>query len=124
AALQPAGSDARIESLLRRAGLLTGVGATEEAIRACASILEERQGEPRAVAALEQLLAAGVARAAALLEPVYREAGDGTRLLAVLERRLLEAAPDERAGLLAEMTELRLADGDAEAAWPLALARF
>jgi len=124
AAIQPAGSDARVESLLRRAALLSGVGATEDALRACGQVLAERQGEPRAVATLEQLLAAGVAGAAALLEPVYRAAGDGTRLLAVLERRLVDAAPGERAALLAEMTELRLADGDAEAAWPLALARF
>src|SRR5690606_6598229 len=73
---------------------------------------------------LEELAAVGVAAAAAILEPVYRARGDAGRLFDALERRLGDARGADRAAILGEMVELRLAAGDVEGAWPLALARF
>ncbi|WP_373045433.1 hypothetical protein [Vulgatibacter sp.] len=124
AALQPEGSETRLEHRLRRAAILAGLGAHDEALAACVQVLVEQPAEGRAVAAVEALLADGLVGAAAVLEPIYREAGDRERLLALLERRLAEADAAGRATLLAEMMELRLESGDAEAAWPLALSRF
>lgn len=124
AAAQPQGSEARVVYRMRRSAILAAAGEHAGAIADLAAVLGEQPAEPRAIAALEDLLTEGVTAAAALLEPIYRSAGDNERLLAVFERRLGDASEEERATLLGEMTELRLATGDAEAAWPLALATF
>jgi len=86
------------------------VGNPSAAVDRYAEILERSPAHKEAIAALERLLGSPSerARAAAVLEPVYRHAGNWARLVAVLEVQLESVDDrDDRVRLLREVADIQ-----------------
>lgn len=105
-------SDAAVLAL--QAGRLEeGLGKRLRAVEHFATALRLRPDEP-VVQALEGLLGAEPevrARAAGLLEPLYRARNDGQRLATALELQLPQADDERQVALLGELRGLREASG-------------
>ncbi len=117
----------RVDLVLRLAALQAErLGSVESAIELYRELLAEFPEEPRARAALEALLddEAHQLLVADILEPLYQAAGEGEKLVRVLEIQAARASsPERRIELLHRIAEIQETLLDAPAAAFDALAR-